>query len=248
MFTGPKIDIKGLVIALDAANTKSYPGSGTTWSGLAGKANENFTLVGTVASSSHQGGVAFDGSSDYGFGDGTFIENNFVNNQSFTIESYIEILDYPTGGSSIYSNQRYQSEANPGGFGLMIVSNGTSQLASAIILTSESGSTKSHQSIEQINLEFDKPTHICYTYDSSSSTVTSYINGTLDGSTTNSAYHWTTSSASPAAVTPKIGTGTQGGWGNRLPSIYYLLRVYNRALTEEEVQQNHNSVKSRFGK
>lgn len=248
MFTGPKIVTDGLVIALDAASQKSYSGSDSTWYGLAGKDNEDFTLSNSSATSSYQGGIVFDGTSTYGSGDGTFIENNFVNNQSFTVETFINITGYPAANSSIYSNQRYQSEANPGGFGLMIESNGSSYLRSAMILTSESGSTKSHQGIEQVNLEFDKPTHICYTYDSSSNTVTSYINGTLDGSTTNSAYHWTTSSASPAVVTPKIGTGSQGGWGNRLPSIYYLLRVYNRVLSAKEVLQNYNSVKSRFGK
>jgi len=34
----------GLVLCLDAANTKSYPGSGTTWSDLSSNGN-NGTLV-----------------------------------------------------------------------------------------------------------------------------------------------------------------------------------------------------------
>ena len=39
----PKIVTSGLVLALDAANPKSYPGSGTTWSDLSGN-SRNFTL------------------------------------------------------------------------------------------------------------------------------------------------------------------------------------------------------------
>ena len=248
MFTGPNIVTDKLVLALDAASQRSYSGSDSTWYGLAGKDNEDFTLSNSSATSSYQGGIVFDGTSTYGSGDGTFIENNFVNNQSFTVETFIDITGYPAANSSIYSNQRYQTEANPGGFGLMLESNGSSYLRSSIILTSESGSTKSHQAIERVDLDLNNPTHICYTYDSSSNTVTSYINGTLDGSTTNSAYHWTTSSASPAAITPRIGMGSQGGWGNRLPSVYYTLRVYKTALTQEEVQSNYNAIKSRFGK
>ena len=33
---GHKIITDGLVLCLDAANTKSYPGSGTTWADLTG--------------------------------------------------------------------------------------------------------------------------------------------------------------------------------------------------------------------
>ena len=248
MFTGPKINTKGLVLALDAANQKSYSDSDSTWYGLAGKDNEDFTLVGSTTSSSHLGGIVFDGVSDYGYGSGTFIENNFVNNQSVTVEAYIEATGYPNGSSGIYSNQRYKTEGNPGGFGLMISSNGSSTLRTGWSLTSESGSTQTYEGIQYVNLEFNRPTHICYTYDSSSQTVTSYYDGIEQGSTTNSNYHWTTSSASPAAVTPRIGMGSQGGWGNRLPSVYYMLRVYKTALTQEEVQSNYNSVKSRYGK
>ena len=40
---GPSIVTDGLVLALDAANHKSYPGSGTTWYDLSGNGN-NGTL------------------------------------------------------------------------------------------------------------------------------------------------------------------------------------------------------------
>jgi hypothetical protein len=39
----PKIVTNGLVLCLDAANTKSYPGSGTTWTDLSGNGN-HFTI------------------------------------------------------------------------------------------------------------------------------------------------------------------------------------------------------------
>ena len=55
----------GLVLALDAANTKSYPGSGTTWRDLSGNGN-NGTLVNSPTYSSANGGsLVFNGSSQY---------------------------------------------------------------------------------------------------------------------------------------------------------------------------------------
>ena len=36
----PRTVIDGLVLALDAGNTKSYPGSGTTWTDLSGHGND----------------------------------------------------------------------------------------------------------------------------------------------------------------------------------------------------------------
>jgi len=42
MYTGPNIITDGLVLHLDAANTKSYPGSGNTWYDLSGNGNNAF--------------------------------------------------------------------------------------------------------------------------------------------------------------------------------------------------------------
>jgi hypothetical protein len=48
MFTGPHIITDGLVLALDAASSRSYPGTGTTWTDLSGNGN-NATLNGNAA-------------------------------------------------------------------------------------------------------------------------------------------------------------------------------------------------------
>jgi len=44
----PSIITNGLVLCLDAANSKSYPGSGTTWTDLSGNGN-NGTLVNGIS-------------------------------------------------------------------------------------------------------------------------------------------------------------------------------------------------------
>jgi hypothetical protein len=64
-FVGPRIVTSGLVLCLDAANTKSYPGSGTTWTDLSGNGrNGTLTNVPTF-SSANNGQIVFDGTDDY---------------------------------------------------------------------------------------------------------------------------------------------------------------------------------------
>ena len=63
---GPKIVTDGLVLCLDAANKKSYPGSGTTWTDLSGQGN-NGTLanMSTTLDSGNGGSLVFDGVNDF---------------------------------------------------------------------------------------------------------------------------------------------------------------------------------------
>jgi hypothetical protein len=60
-FRGPNIVRDGLVLALDAASPRSYPGSGTTWYDLSGNGN-NGTLVNSTFSNNV---IQFDGTNDY---------------------------------------------------------------------------------------------------------------------------------------------------------------------------------------
>lgn len=61
----PRIITDGLVLCLDAANKKSYTGSGTTWTDLSGNGNHS-TLVNGVAYNAENGGyLSFDGVDDY---------------------------------------------------------------------------------------------------------------------------------------------------------------------------------------
>ena len=47
----PRIITDGLVLCLDAGNTKSYPGSGTAWSDLSGQGNNGTLTNGPTYSS-----------------------------------------------------------------------------------------------------------------------------------------------------------------------------------------------------
>ena len=61
----PSIVRDSLLLYLDAANTKSYPGSGTTWYDLSGN-NKNPTLTnGPTFNSDNLGSIVLDGTNDY---------------------------------------------------------------------------------------------------------------------------------------------------------------------------------------
>lgn len=59
----PRIVTDGLALCLDAANQRSYPKSGTTWSDLAGSNNGTLTN-GPTFDATNGGGIVFDGTDD----------------------------------------------------------------------------------------------------------------------------------------------------------------------------------------
>ena len=59
----PRMVTDGLVLCLDAANSRSYPGAGSTWFDLSGNGN-NATLYNTTYSSVNSGVIVFAGASN----------------------------------------------------------------------------------------------------------------------------------------------------------------------------------------
>jgi hypothetical protein len=116
MFTGqnnyvapvgpPALVTAGLVLNLDAGNSASYAGTGTTWTDLSGRGN-NGTLVGGVSyNSSNQGYLVFNGNSggttdsyvtlpattDFAFGSGDFtVEMWIYANSGNNVSTFISI-------------------------------------------------------------------------------------------------------------------------------------------------------------
>lgn len=64
-FHSPNIVTNGLVLAWDAANPKSYPGSGTTIYDLSGNGNNGTLYNGVGFSTNYKGVLTFDGTNDY---------------------------------------------------------------------------------------------------------------------------------------------------------------------------------------
>ena len=251
-YRGPKIITDGLVQMLDAANAKSYVGTGTSWDNLI-QSDPFILLASPTFKDTFHGTLTFaSASSQYASGSGTFIEENFINNQNFTIGAFIKPTDNSVGGNSrsaVYANQRYSSEGSPGGFGLNIISNKYGLSLTAENSGGGGGTTdaSSFQAQALIDIVADVPQYIAYTWDNSGPSIKGYFNGVLEQTATSANYQWTTSSASPQPVRPRLAISTQGGWGNYFGADYYHYHLYNKALTADEIVQNYNALKSRFG-
>jgi len=77
----PRIITDGLVLCLDAANPRSYPGSGTSWNDLSGNGNHATLLNGPVHN--QQGYLVFDGIDD------GFTANMNCNKQFYSLDWWI---------------------------------------------------------------------------------------------------------------------------------------------------------------
>jgi len=62
---GEQIVTSGLILHLDAGDSNSYSGSGTTWTDLSGNGNDGTLVNGAAYSSADGGSIVFDGSNDY---------------------------------------------------------------------------------------------------------------------------------------------------------------------------------------
>ena len=97
----PSIVTNGLVLALDAANRKSYPGTGTTWTDISGNGNSGTLVNGPTYSSANGGSIVFDGTNDY------VVTSTITNYKSLNMWVYLDsksayLLDARNGSPSGY--------------------------------------------------------------------------------------------------------------------------------------------------
>jgi hypothetical protein len=228
VYAGPEIVNDGLAVLLDAANAKSYPGSGTTWTDVSGN-NNNATLVNGVGYDSNNGGsLTFDGVDDY------CIESDrampatlypfsyscwglFQDNVT-TTQCLISVLN--TGSSSVYwalgvsSGQLFVSRRN----------------------------TTSRSTNFPYYPEVDKWFNVHINYNDTTS-VECYING-------QNIYSSTSEIAVTGPVTANdilIGLLRTSSPTWRLNGKITGILLYNRILTNSEIQQNFNAHRGRFG-
>ena len=82
----------GLVLYLDAANTKSYSGSGTTWTDLTGKGNDG-TLINGVSHvpNTNFGYFDFDGTNDR-VDFSTYVQPAYTSSTSFCTKNDVQMF------------------------------------------------------------------------------------------------------------------------------------------------------------
>lgn len=98
------------------------------------------------------------------------------------------------------------------------------------------------------NILTSQYSHGVFTYDNSTKTLKIYVNGELENTTVHSGDNY------PYRSTKKMSIGADGGsnHGGIGGNKYFfngqipVTKVYNRALTSDEIRRNYNSLKSRF--
>jgi hypothetical protein len=220
MFTGPNIITDGLVLALDAANSRSYPGTGTTWSDLSGNGNSGTLTNGPTFNSGSNGSIMFDGVDDYvDLGTASLLNTTLNGNTNWAISYWVNpqtngrILDRgnigedPTGGLELNVGSIFRNNTSGGSSSLLtdIINTGWNY----VILTRTSSLLHSW-----------------------------YLNGIFSNSTQ------TTESYDGSGIW-KIGRrafSTSQMYQGNISNI----QIYNRTLSASEIQQNYNATKSRF--
>jgi len=221
----PKTVTDGLVLYLDAANSKSYVSGSTTWSDLSRGGNNGTLTNGPTFNSSNGGSIVFDGVDDY-----VIVPNNqvFNINDNFTVNVWFKSTSWTTDNQegivskgNINNWVTYLRGTNGN---IAFYTSGTNYWDSGLAV----GGTNLWNNVTFIysfsNLGYKQIYYNGIFYAQQSVTVPITIN-TDD---------------------LRIGFG-QVASPQYLKGQVSVTAFYNRVLTSSEVLQNYNATKTRFG-
>lgn len=220
---GPNLIEDGLILYLDAANIKSYSG-GSAWLDLS-KTNYSASLFnGCAFTSDRGGGINFDGTNDYvsvqpitPFGTGDYCIE--IITKIITINSNQYFFDFGVGLQGNSCALQYYAPS-PGTNLLRFLTENTT--------------------INDTSYALNENEIYSFSIVRSSGVAYFFVNGEQINSWSDSENYFSN--------TIKL-----GDWGNTNEVSYglagniYLFKVYNRALSNAQVAQNFNGVRSRFG-
>jgi len=216
---GPRVVTDGLVLALDAGDTNSYPGSGTTWTDLSGNGN-NGTLVNGPTYS--DGSIVFDGINDY-----VSLVDNLGDPQQFSVSFWC----YPTE-LNVDAGNNYRrifltlgSTTNTGN--VILIEQGGN-----ISFRIPGGSTNNFTASGFSGI--NQWGYVTCVYNQSHRQI--YFNGVFK------------SQLAEAGVTVDFGSPQIVDPSNFIfKGNIAIFKIYNKALTASEIQQNFNALRGRFG-
>jgi hypothetical protein len=225
---GPSIITNSLVLHLDAADRKSYPGSGTVWTDRSGNGNHGTLIGGAGYNSGNGGSLTFDGSNDYiNCGNSSSIQ--LIDNM--TVNYWFMPSNYSGGRQGLLGRNglnEYTITLEPLG-SVSFYFSAPSEGAGYFNGASSRAFGQENNVFQQLTIVRNYAMNAVYIYKNSLLTDTGYL-PTL---------------SKPIATSGPltIGFGNGGFYNGRIASM----NLYNRALTTQEIKQNFNATKSRFG-
>lgn len=213
-----KIVTDGLVLCLDAADKKSYPGSGTVYTDRSGNGNHGTLINGPTFSSTNGGSIVFDGPSD------AILLPNISPTIGVSFNAWIYIDGNNSNYGAIFSNWSDSGSGKP--YWIGTVSNQVS-----IIELYFNGSSYFRITPVPINiwtlLTITHTGSICKGYINSIEQLS--FSSTLTTSTNNTSIGYDT-------------TRSNFPFKGRIAQTL----IYNKALTPQEITQNFNATRGRF--
>jgi hypothetical protein len=228
----PSIVTSGLVLCLDAANPKSYLGTGTTWVDLSGNGNDVYAST-TISLAQFGNATAFnfDAVGKY-FTRGPFYgSSNFTNSPATdaTLEAWI----YPAT-SELSAGDRGTIILNVGTSGLYMSWNKSNQKLSNYWYSHPAEGY--HENADTSNrLTWN---HWCSVWNNTDGKLYQYTNGVKSASDGSSVGN------SPGGTSLNIG---QESSDRQFSGGIAIIRMYNIPLSSAQVLQNYNATKTRFG-
>jgi hypothetical protein len=230
---GPNTVTSGLVLELDAGNIKSYQSGSTTWFDKSGNVNNGTLTNGPTFNTGSLGSIVFDGVDDFvNMGNSTTL-----NSSNITFSTWIRrTASWLFAGSCIFwakpngnytGNGFYIEPYTPGRDLLAVITNGS---ANNYFLDTVSANTR-----------FPLNTWVNFTFTLNGNTPNMYFNGSLSSITIGG-----TPAITPTSDTKYI-LSNSPIYGNYTPGNISITQIYNRALSADEVLQNYNATKTRFG-
>lgn len=239
---GPKIARNGLILCLDAADKKSYSGSGATaWNDLSGNLADSSVSGSPSFNSSNGGSLVFDKVNDF-----ATISNNtrfqFANTDPFSISFWT----YWTGAGGSAVDYLFSYAADNYGSGYYIgLDNGASRTNAFFFDYFNVQDTNKFKGIQGLAnaLVKNQWMNIVFTnLNNSATNMKFYRNGALGS-------YDIRGDVSPATITYtslnlRVGVRSNTDYYNgRIASVL----VYNRQLSDLEVLNNFNAQRGRFG-
>lgn len=236
---GPNIITDGLVLCSDAANSKSYPGSGTSITDLSGNG-----VVGTLTngptfnSTEALGTITLDGLNDY-IDFGNVSVANFDYNDAFSYEIWLRT----TVNTTAYIMGKNESSGNYRG--VEVTYRGNTEVGKIGFLIRNTNSFSNRIFVSTVNNTYNDNNwhHIVGTYDGSG--TASGMNIIID--TVNDTTIVNTGDISGGITnTQKLCIGSRNGVANYQPGTFGVFRIYAKELSSAEITQNYNALKPRF--
>jgi hypothetical protein len=225
---GPRIVQDGLVLCLDAADSKSYPGSGNTWYDLSGNGNNgtnsNITYVNDV-----QGAFSFNDSSSV-----SIIPNSSSLNPTtgLTIEAWVKFDG--NNGDFIFEKGNVNTQ-----YSLFSHGGGLNDLRFRTYHVGYGSYSDLSVNKTTVGISTGNWCHCVASFDGSLKKI--FVNGALKGQSGMTANLVTRTTG--AAVGRFGGTTTGYYFGGDIAKV----AIYSIGLNDSQVLNNYNATKGRFG-